>query len=939
MLINQVVYQGEHLWVGNIGHALIILGFVSALLSAFAYFYAVRERNHDRTVWSGIADKSFILHGISIIGLIGLIFYAMYQQMYEYMYVFDHVSPDLPMKYILSAFWEGQEGSFLLWMFWHIMLGWILIKKAGKWKAPVMFSLAAVEAILVTMILGIHIPWGEEFVKIGSNPTVLLRHMNDAPIFANADYLTLIKGRGLNPLLQNYWMTIHPPTLFLGFASTIVPFAYAFAGLWLNEHKDWLRPAMAWSLFSAGILGLGILMGSFWAYEALSFGGYWAWDPVENASLVPWITLVAGIHTHLIASNTGHAKKSLYFFYLISFILILYSTFLTRSGVLGDTSAHAFTEMGLEWQLILLMAFFIFSGFGLWIYRWKGIDTPSQEESIFSKEFWLFIGALVLMFSAVLITASTSLPVFNKLMTWYNPGYVGKVIQDPIPHYNKYQMWIAVFVAVLSSKTIFLRYRTGDAKSIKERLLFKFILYTALSAVLTFAFSTWLQLYSWQYVVLCFAGFFAVTANAGYLISVLKANIKLGASAVAHFGFGLMIAGILASGLNKTNISSNPFVFAGIFTKEDLARYVQLIKGKPLYSKGYFITYEQDTLIDRTRSYTIRFEKLDEQMNVLNEVKLYPNAVYSNDFTKVAAFNPDTKHYLHKDIFTCVVGLPPALQNVEEAKSIEDSLKFINYPVQPGDTIMLNNAAMVLNKIHFKPTHEEYLKHTHDTGIAADLSVFPLNSDTVYQIQTALGIDGALMYKYPESVEDLGLRIQLDETLIRSLFTSEENLRYEDVTIKNFGSIEWKGYTIKLSGFDKNPEHKNYTKEDGDLSIGAILTVQNREGEQYEVKPIYIIRDNIPMSIKEHVADEGLHIRFSNIDPAKEEFTFKLAKDNRPEKAINISIAQDVPRTDYIILEATIFPGINLFWGGTLLMTFGLFLGMINRLMSRNRTT
>ncbi|MDV7399460.1 cytochrome c biogenesis protein CcsA, partial [Arthrospira platensis SPKY1] len=100
-----------------------------------------------------------------------------------------------------------------------------------------------------------------------------------------------MQGSGLNPLLQNYWMTIHPPTLFLGFASTAIPFAYAIAGLWTKEHQAWLKPALPWALFSGAILGTGILMGGAWAYEALSFGGYWAWDPVENMSLVPWLIL------------------------------------------------------------------------------------------------------------------------------------------------------------------------------------------------------------------------------------------------------------------------------------------------------------------------------------------------------------------------------------------------------------------------------------------------------------------------------------------------------------------------------------------------------------------------------------------------------------------------------------------------------------------------
>ena len=157
----------------------------------------------------------------------------------------------------------------------------------------------------------------------------------DAPIFAKADYATVIKGQGLNPLLQNYWMTIHPPTLFLGFASTAVPFCYAVAGLWTGKHKEWLKPVLPWALFSGAILGTGILMGGAWAYEALSFGGYWAWDPVENMSLVPWLILIAGIHTNLISKNTGiRSRVPIFFIYSL-----LYSLCTPRSLLVVEYSA------------------------------------------------------------------------------------------------------------------------------------------------------------------------------------------------------------------------------------------------------------------------------------------------------------------------------------------------------------------------------------------------------------------------------------------------------------------------------------------------------------------------------------------------------------------------------------------------------------------------
>src|SRR5688500_16236542 len=154
-------------------------------------------------------------------------------------------------------------------------------------------------------------------------------------------------------------MVIHPPVLFLGFASTIVPFAFAMGGLWHKRYGEWVRPAMPWMVFSGMLLGTGILMGGAWAYEALSFGGFWAWDPVENGSLVPWIILIAGLHTMMIYRARKSALLSSYIFVTLTFLLILYATFLTRSGVLGDSSVHSFTDLGLSGQLLLFMFAFI----------------------------------------------------------------------------------------------------------------------------------------------------------------------------------------------------------------------------------------------------------------------------------------------------------------------------------------------------------------------------------------------------------------------------------------------------------------------------------------------------------------------------------------------------------------------------------------------------
>jgi cytochrome c-type biogenesis protein CcmF len=224
--------------------------------------------------------------------------------------------------------------------------------------------------------------------------------------------------------------------LFLGFASMIIPFAYALSALWTREYTAWIKPVLPWALFAGMILGTGVMMGAAWAYESLTFGGYWAWDPVENGSLVPWLTLIAGIHTLLAYKHSGHALKSTFFFFFISFVLILYATFLTRSGILGETSVHSFTDLGMSGQLLVYMGVFTIPAFVLLIARRKEIPGVKKEESSYSREFWLFIGALVLLIAAIQISFTTSIPVWNKLLDLTGLRSLFKIKQLHWPAYG-----------------------------------------------------------------------------------------------------------------------------------------------------------------------------------------------------------------------------------------------------------------------------------------------------------------------------------------------------------------------------------------------------------------------------------------------------------------------------------------------------------------------
>ena len=230
-----------HYFVGDLGHLFVITSFISALISSFAYLKASTILDlKQQEAWRINGKVSFFVHAASVLGVCTTLFVIISNHYFEYHYAYNYSDLKLPSYYLISTFWNGQEGSFLLWLFWHAVLGIILIATNKFWEAPVMTIFSLVQAFLASMILGIVIP-GLDF-KIGSSPFILLRDaMLDAPIFKAQPEFIPKDGQGLNPLLQNYWMVIHPPTLFLGFALTVVPFSYCIAGLWLKIER--LDPA------------------------------------------------------------------------------------------------------------------------------------------------------------------------------------------------------------------------------------------------------------------------------------------------------------------------------------------------------------------------------------------------------------------------------------------------------------------------------------------------------------------------------------------------------------------------------------------------------------------------------------------------------------------------------------------------------------------------
>ena len=720
-------YIGEWFITGQIGHLCTLISLVAAIVATISYYCASLynttsvqlqpqnpESEKQGQAWLKLARGAFYIHATAVALIFIILFYLIFNHRFEYKYVWQHSSLDLPLRYMISCFWEGQEGSFLLWTIWHAVLGLVLIRNAKRWEAPTMTFVCATQIFLAVMLIGIYF-FG---YKLGSSPFILMRDDTPlAPIFGRADYVSMITdGNGLNPLLQNYWMVIHPPVLFLGFAGVIVPFAYALAALWQRDYTNWALPTLKWTLFAGGVLGLGILMGGAWAYESLTFGGFWAWDPVENASLVPWLVLIAGLHTLLVYKHTGYALKATLILLPLSFLFILYSTFLTRSGVLGETSVHSFTDLGMSGQLLAFLFFFIAITKILLFTRWRSIPDVKKEESAYSREFCMFIGALLLLLIGGMISVDTSWPVINKLLG------TNTTITDAVQHYNRYAIWFAILIAILSGAVQFLRFKTSDLKKFAASQ----IIPLTLTAVLTVAIAWAMGMKYWPYMVMLFASTYAFIANATYFGQKIKSGkMRVAGASVAHIGFALILFGTLISQGYQDVISINTMgiEYGKDFDAKTNAENILLYKNQPVQMGQYWVTYKGEEIKNEIDSY---FPVLYEKKQAIDDAPtesftLRPHAQKNPKMGLVA--NPSTKHYLHKDVFTHITSFADKTQTESETA---EQLKEIE--LKPGDTAVVNRRLIILNSISPQPQDPRYIALPGDIAAAAHLTVTDLHN-------------------------------------------------------------------------------------------------------------------------------------------------------------------------------------------------------------------
>ncbi|NNE70995.1 MAG: cytochrome c biogenesis protein CcsA [Rhodothermales bacterium] len=793
--------------IGAIGKLLILVGFVATALSGLAYYRAAQLETGSND-WRRVGRGAWSVMVVGLFIAYGFLFYLSLTHQFEYAYVYEHTARDLGLKYLISANWAGQEGSFMLWIVLNGLVGWSVMRWAREYEAPAMAVIALCQVFLLSMVAGLDLG----LFKLGASPFQLLSEkFPNAPMLAAG--LVPEDGQGLNDLLQNYWMVIHPPTLFMGFASMIVPFAFAVAALWKKRYTQWVRPALPWALFSTMILGIGIAMGGYWAYETLSFGGYWAWDPVENSSLVPWIIGIAAIHTMIVQKRSGRSQKAALFLNILAYMLVIYSTFLTRSGILGDISVHSFVDLGLYNQLLIWILAMGVVGFGLLAFRYKELPTPKHEPEMLSREFMIFAGALLLCAVALVVILGTSAPIIGRIFR-DNPSSV------PIAFYNQWTLPLTVVFTFLAGLGQLFWWRKMSLDSV-NRVLTRPIVLAVVGTVLVLMLTPFVEQSAvpaalaaagvpesvlsaglgdfWSVygqglllLLLLFVSFFALFGNAEVLIRITRGNPKLAGGALSHVGLAIMILGIIASSGFSGAIGQG----AGVRIGDSRDNFV-LERGQTLGVDGYTVTYNGRDESNETRpEYLLDFVDPEGRAFSVSPV------VYKSNKDQWIQ-HPDVTRFLEKDIFVAVS--PNIMLGVD---SSEDGGTIT---LARGDSATVGSNAYSVRFVDYQLDHDGSDPADGEVAVGAILDVTDRATGEIIRVTPVYRIDAERRVQVEaESLEEWNLTfaftaMNVDSGTIDIAITGVRTAPADWVVVQAYEkpmiSLVWLGIILLSLGF------------------------------------------------------------------------------------------------------------------------------------------
>jgi cytochrome c-type biogenesis protein CcmF len=743
-----------------IGGILVKAAFAACLVSVLCYFQYHRR---GKQIFLTTGRLAYFFTVATVFATAGYFLSLILTHQFQYTYVWSYSSRELSTPLLVSTFYAGQEGSFMLWTMYTSLIGIFLVlhSRSKGYEPEVMTFFGLIELALLLMLI----------VK---NPFLLVWESWPGQVVAG---FVPVNGRGLNPLLQNYWMVIHPQVLFSGFSSMGVPYAYAMAALLKKDYRNWIRPATPWLILAATILGTGIMMGGFWAYETLGWGGYWGWDPVENSSLVPWLFCVASIHTTLAQRKSGGFVRTNFVLAIMCFIMVLYSTFLTRSGVLGDTSVHSFVDPGMwaYWLLIgMIVTFASLSAVLLWK-RWKEIPRPMARKSFYTREMALFIGSTAIVAAALLISAGTSSPIITEILH-------GKKSAVDTSYYVTTILPLAVIIALLAGVGQLLWWNRSSGPGFWKTLRPPALLAAGATLVLVFV-----RVREPLVALFVYAAAFSLFANLQMGLKIARGNPKFAGGSVAHIGLAVMFLGFVAS------------------SKYDRKETIALSQGKPVHTLGYTLTYTGYHSIDKDR-YAF-------QVNVEEGEKRYTVApiMYYTSYNDGLMRNPDIANMYTKDFYLAPLSLEQKSDSLANGQIVE---------LKRGEIKMIGKLRVTFVDFDFPVMQKAAMLEGKEVRIGAKLLVREgsgkeehvtpakvikagVQRDETVTVGGDYEISIAALHPDREARENSRVTIGVKDLKAASSIdpASEGDVLMAEASVKPFINLVWSGLIIVIVGF------------------------------------------------------------------------------------------------------------------------------------------
>ncbi len=542
--------------MADIGYIALFLALVASIYSAIAYIFGVRGR-HPALIESA---KSGLLAVFGLVSIsVAVLAYALVTHDFQIEYVASYTSRDLSLPYLLSALWAGNDGSLLFW-------GWLL-------------SLFAAVVVLQKRDVGkVLVPYASSIVMFTETFFLILLLFVSNPFhklaFVPAD------GMGLNPLLENPGMIIHPPVLLVGYVGFTIPFAFAIAALLTRRLGDeWIIAIRRWTLLAWLFLGVGNIIGAWWAYVELGWGGYWAWDPVENAGLMPWLVATAFLHSIMMQRRRGMLKVWNMVLIILTFTLAIFGTFLTRSGILS--SVHTFSESALGPFFLVFIGITLFGSLLLLYYRSEDLKGEAEMESLVSRESTFLLNNLLLVGAAFAIFVGTVFPVISEAVR-------GVKISIGPPFFNQVNGPIFLAIILLTGVCALIGWRRASIKNLIRNFLWPLVVALMLViALIILGIREWYALFAF---FLC--GFVLFTILSEWFRGT-RARHRMRAENYLKAFFGLVWANRPRYGGYIVHIAII-LIAIGVIgsTFYDAEKEATLMPGESMTIKGYTLTYE-----------------------------------------------------------------------------------------------------------------------------------------------------------------------------------------------------------------------------------------------------------------------------------------------------------------------------------------------------------